>query len=104
MGVINNEDLYPITSMVADATMIGSLPNGDTVQFSILGIVDYIAGEFDFVNYDKATRAGQHIIGNDPDYPDTINNNINDGNKYFATIKNFPPNSNADVKFIVRLR
>lgn len=104
MGWIGNAELYPITAMIAEATMIGTLPNGDTVQFSIEGIVDYIAGEFDFVNYDKATRAGQHIVGNDSDYPETINANINGGNKYFGTIKNFPPNADSDIKFIVRLR
>ena len=104
MGWIGNDELYPVTSMLAGATMIGTLPNGDTVQFDIEGIIDYISGIFDFVNYDRATRAGQHIIGNDPDYPDSINVNINDGNRYFGTIKNFPPNSNDDIKFIIRLR
>lgn len=90
--------------MVSGATVIGSLPSGGTVQFSISGILDFITGNLDFVNYDKATKAGQTIMGNDPDFPETYNANINEGYKYLGTIKNFPPNDDDDMYFITKLR
>lgn len=104
MPLINDENIYPITDLLDGATVIGSLPNGNTVQFSISGIMDYIVQRLDFVHYDKASKAGQTIVGNDPNFPETQNDNINGGDKYFGTIVNFPPNADSDINFITRLR
>lgn len=104
MAKINDNGVYPPSSMIDGATFIGSLPNGQTVQFNATGLKNYIYPFLDFVNYDNATRVGQNIIGNDPDFPDTFNANINNGDKYFGTIKVFPPDSDTDINFITRLR
>ncbi len=103
MSKINDETVYALTAMVDGGTVIGSLPNGNTVQFTISGIIDYVTGKLDFVHYDKATKAGQTIMGNDPDDASTYIATINNGNKFIGTIKVFPPTLDAHINFITRI-
>ncbi|AGO47489.1 hypothetical protein Phi13:2_gp082 [Cellulophaga phage phi13:2] len=110
MSLINDEAIYALTQMVEGGTVLGSLPKthptnpGGTVQYSVSGILDFITGKLDFVHYNNATRAGQTVLINDPDLPETYLAAINDGAKCICTLKVYPPTSDSDVSFIVKLR
>lgn len=104
MSLINDSAIYVLTEMVEGGTVIGSLPNGKTVQYTLSGILSFITGKLDFVHYDKATRVGQTVLINDPDIPGTSIPTINEGAKCLVTLKVFPPLVDTDVSFIVKLR
>lgn len=104
MSLINDSAIYALTEMVDGGTVIGSLPNGKTVQYTVSGILNFITGKLDFVHYNNATRAGQTVLMNDPNLPETSVPAINDGAKCIATLKAFPPLTDSDVSFIVKLR
>lgn len=104
MSQINNDAIYALTNMIEGGTVIGSLPNGKTVQYTISGILDFITGKLDFVHYNNATRIGQTVLINDPDLPETLVPTINNGAKCIATLKVFPATIDTDVSFIVKLR
>ena len=110
MPRINNTDIYNILLAIDGATVIGSLPDthptnpGGTVQFDLNATIDAKITAADFISAHAATRTGQYIVGNDLDNPDhTIDNNINNGKKYFGIIKTFPFTENSHIGFIYRI-
>lgn len=102
MGKINNTLLYGITEAITGSTVIGSLPDGDTVQFDLLGTIAAIVGGVDFVNFKLATKVGQHVVGNVPENSDTDAPAINNGSKFFGTIKVFPPTETDHINYIAK--
>ena len=108
MGKINNTVFYSIVDAIDGTTAIGSLPTGETHQFDLLATMRAVLLDIDFISVEKSTRIGQHIVGNDPNRPESSTPSINGGSKYFATINStaatFPPTADSEVDFITKFR
>lgn len=87
MGKIGNEEFYPLAAALAGTTVIGSLPDKTTVQLDLLASIKSLGS--DFTNINKATEAGQSVLGNEPSIPETNTPNVNNGNRFFGTIKTY---------------
>lgn len=102
MSRINDSSVYPISPIVPGSTWIGSLPNGNTVQYSESQLLEYVNANGDVVLAHKATRPGQVIAGNLNTFPSFVNGNINDGGPYLAEIINFPFTDDGDLHFLAQ--
>ena len=108
MSKINNLEFYPIMEVIEGSTVTGSYPSnhptnaGKTFQFDLLGIIKAVVNDIDFINFNKATRIGQHVVVNEPSDPTTSAPNINNGNRMFGTINTFPPTATGHLTKIVK--
>lgn len=102
MSRINDNSVYPPSPIVTGSTWIGSLPNGNTVQYSEAEMLNYVNANGDVVLAHKAVRAGQVIAGNLNTFPSFIDANINGGGPYLAEILNFPFTGDDDLHFLAQ--
>ena len=102
MPLINDDILFPLSSFISGCTVIGSLPNGQTVQFSYDAFATARINDTDVLHVANATKVGQTAFANtdsgNVDFP-----GINNGKKFIGVINTYPPTIEAHFDIIFKL-